>query len=180
MKNNKAITLIALVITIIVLLILAGITVAQLSNNGLFESAKVAKEKYANSKEKEDLEIDVYSNEIENYINGNRNFSNISYSLNEQDTGLKWLDGKKIYQKTYTANNITIANNGTEFANNDFSNIYCILGAETVCIQDATLRYDSIYASKSKSSNTNKIYLYCAEGTSEVNYITLRYTKISE
>ena len=44
-KDNKAITLIALVITIIVLLILAGIAVAGLSGNGLFDRTKIAKEK---------------------------------------------------------------------------------------------------------------------------------------
>lgn len=36
MKKNKGITLIALVITIIILLILAGITISQLAENGLF------------------------------------------------------------------------------------------------------------------------------------------------
>ena len=45
-KKNKGITLVALVITIIILLILAGISIAQLTGNGLFENAKLAKEKY--------------------------------------------------------------------------------------------------------------------------------------
>ena len=44
MKNNKGITLIALVVTIIVLLILAGITIATLTNdNGVFSNAQKAK-----------------------------------------------------------------------------------------------------------------------------------------
>lgn len=44
MKNNKGITLIALVITIIVLLILAGISIAMLTgNNGLLTKANDAK-----------------------------------------------------------------------------------------------------------------------------------------
>ena len=44
MKNNKGITLIALVITIIVLLILAGITIAMLTGeNGLLTNANKAK-----------------------------------------------------------------------------------------------------------------------------------------
>ena len=46
MKNNKGITLIALVITIIVLLILAGITIAMLTgDNGLLTKANDAKAK---------------------------------------------------------------------------------------------------------------------------------------
>ena len=44
MKNNKGVTLIALVITIILLLILAGITIGSLiSGNGLFSKAEYAK-----------------------------------------------------------------------------------------------------------------------------------------
>ena len=45
-KKNKGITLIALVITIVVLLILAGITIAALrGDNGILTRAKEAKEK---------------------------------------------------------------------------------------------------------------------------------------
>ena len=50
-KENKGITLVALVITIIILLILAGITISSLTNTGLFEKAKEAKEKTANATE---------------------------------------------------------------------------------------------------------------------------------
>lgn len=41
-KENRGITLIALVITIIILLILAGITISALTNQGLFKNAKEA------------------------------------------------------------------------------------------------------------------------------------------
>lgn len=45
MKNNKGITLIALVVTIIVLLILAGVSIAMLTGeNGILNRAKEAKE----------------------------------------------------------------------------------------------------------------------------------------
>ncbi len=39
MKKQNGITLVALVITIIILLILAGISIAALSNQGLFQKA---------------------------------------------------------------------------------------------------------------------------------------------
>ena len=46
MKNNKGITLIALVITIIVLLILAGVAISMLSGeNGILRQAADAKTK---------------------------------------------------------------------------------------------------------------------------------------
>ena len=53
-KNTKGITLVALVITIVVLLILAGISIQAITNTGLFENAKRAVEesKYANAEEK--------------------------------------------------------------------------------------------------------------------------------
>ena len=52
-RENNGITLIALIITIIVLLILAGVAVAQLSENGLFEKTRIAKEKYDEAERKE-------------------------------------------------------------------------------------------------------------------------------
>ena len=49
-KRNKGITLIALVVTIIVLLILAGVTIAMvLGQDGIFKKAQTAKEMTAES-----------------------------------------------------------------------------------------------------------------------------------
>ena len=64
-RKQFGITLIALVITMIVLLIIAGITVAQLSGNGLFDRTKLAKEKYKNSENTQDSIISQYQEEIE-------------------------------------------------------------------------------------------------------------------
>ena len=44
-KKNKGITLVALVVTIVVLLILAGISISALTNTGIFQKAKDAKQK---------------------------------------------------------------------------------------------------------------------------------------
>ena len=55
--RNKGITLIALVITIIVLLILAGITIMGLTESGLFKNAKIAKQKTRYAFAKEIIEI---------------------------------------------------------------------------------------------------------------------------
>ena len=59
--SKKGITLIALIITIVILLILAGITIAQLTGHGLFEKAKLAAEeaKYANAAEKVKLAVNA-------------------------------------------------------------------------------------------------------------------------
>lgn len=57
-KNAKGITLIALVITIIVLLILAGVTIATLTgNNGLLTKANHAKTETTEAGAKEQVQI---------------------------------------------------------------------------------------------------------------------------
>ena len=61
MMKNKGITLIALVITIIILLILAGITINAITKeNGLFSRAREAKEKTIEKQEEENKIIDSY------------------------------------------------------------------------------------------------------------------------
>ena len=65
-KENKAITLVALVVTIIILLVLAGITIATLGGeNGLFTKVKLGKERYAISEAKEKLELEITNLQIE-------------------------------------------------------------------------------------------------------------------
>ncbi|MCI8617894.1 MAG: hypothetical protein HFJ60_06635 [Clostridia bacterium] len=56
-KNNKGITLVALVITIIILLILAGITINSLTGSGLFKKAELAKEETLIAQYKEKIEL---------------------------------------------------------------------------------------------------------------------------
>ena len=60
MKNNKGITLIALVITIIVLLILAGVSIAMLTgNNGILTQANTAKTDTAKSEAVEKINMEL-------------------------------------------------------------------------------------------------------------------------
>ncbi len=63
-KSTKGITLVALVITIIILLILAGISISTLTNTGIFEKAKEAKQKSENAQKEEDKLISEYEKEI--------------------------------------------------------------------------------------------------------------------
>ena len=66
MKKNKGITLIALIVTIIILLILSGIAIATLGGeNGLFARVKLGKERYAISEAKEKLELEIANLQIE-------------------------------------------------------------------------------------------------------------------
>ena len=64
-KESKGITLIALVITIIVLLILAGVTIATLTgDNGLLQKTTTAKQENENAKELELIKLAVGSAKI--------------------------------------------------------------------------------------------------------------------
>ena len=56
-KKNKGITLVALVITIIILLILAGISISALTNTGIFGKAKDAQTKSALAEAKEKMTL---------------------------------------------------------------------------------------------------------------------------
>lgn len=70
--KEKGITLVSLVVTIIILLILAGISIAQLTGSGLFESAKQAEQKSKEAQEKEEGILEDYENKIAGYIDGTR------------------------------------------------------------------------------------------------------------
>ena len=59
-ENNKAITLIALVVTIVVLIILAGVAISlTLGDNGIFNKAKYGKEQYQIAEAKEHIEMKI-------------------------------------------------------------------------------------------------------------------------
>ena len=72
MRKTKGITLIALVITIIILLILSGISISALTNQGLFKNAKLAKEKAEKEQKKETSLLDQYESELNKYIENGR------------------------------------------------------------------------------------------------------------
>ena len=63
-NRDKGITLVALVITIIILLILAGITISSLTNTGIFGRAKEAKEKTQQAQRNEQEILSQYMDEL--------------------------------------------------------------------------------------------------------------------
>ena len=70
-NGQKGITLVALVITIIILLILATISIQALTNTGLFQKANEAKEKTKNATENQATILNEYEDELNKYISGN-------------------------------------------------------------------------------------------------------------
>jgi len=72
MRNKKGITLIALVITIVVLIILAGVAInLSVGENGIFKKAQDAREKYNVESIREKVEIGIMNQEIEEIALGN-------------------------------------------------------------------------------------------------------------
>ena len=69
LKGQKGITLVALVITIIVLLILAGVTITlTLGENGIFKTAEKAGENYTQAQREELEGLNAFQNTVDRVI----------------------------------------------------------------------------------------------------------------
>ena len=74
MKNNKGITLVALVVTIVVLLILAGVSInLVLGNNGIIAKAKDAETKFAEASQNDLKGMNGLIEQMESTLNGSGN-----------------------------------------------------------------------------------------------------------
>ena len=69
--KEQGITLIALVITIIILLILAGISISALTNQGLFKNAKIAQNATEKAEAEQGQRLNEYEDEINKYLSNN-------------------------------------------------------------------------------------------------------------
>ena len=70
LKRNKGITLVALIITIIILLILAGVSLSFVFNGGILDKAQQAVNEYENASQKEQNLLDQIDKYIENELDG--------------------------------------------------------------------------------------------------------------
>ncbi len=88
-KQNRGITLIALIITIIVLLILAGVTInLTLGENGIFKTAENAGKNYTQAEQEELEGLANFENTINNIIGGTGTGSLTPGKRYDQDTDL--------------------------------------------------------------------------------------------
>ena len=74
-KLSKGITLVALVITIIILLILAGISISALTNQGLFKNAKAAQNATEKAEKEQGQRLNEYEDEINKYLGNSKDES---------------------------------------------------------------------------------------------------------
>ena len=113
MKNNKGITLIALVVTIIVLLILAGVSIAMLTgDNGILSRASESSVSNAIGEGKD--QVALYIAELSaNYYAAKYNGANVTptYTAGDElvdyidsaETNIEALSKTNLYTVTYTA-----------------------------------------------------------------------------
>ena len=162
LRRNKGITLIALVVTIIVLLILAGISIAMLTGqNGILNRAAEAKEKTRAAQEDENEKLQGYEKIINQYAENlpigeetTPYLPNSTFSKKEGDlaTGLVIQDANQneyvwVEVPTTIYNNTTYNNNGANKPQN---------ADEWKKIRDCLKAYTSDYSNSDyKDTNTD-------------------------
>lgn len=127
-KSSKGITLVALVITIIILLILAGISISALTNTGIFEKAKDAKQKSDEAALDQNTKLDEYESEINAYLPGQNNGGEGQGSGINANTIASATDTEKANNYYGKSVNYTSANGvtGWKIFYADTNNIYLI------------------------------------------------------
>ena len=166
MKNNKGITLVVLVVTIVVLLILAGVSInLVLGNNGIIAKAQEAKTKQAEASENDLKGMNSLIEQMESTLNGSGNggktepetvpylpSDDFHYDTSTSvDTGLVIKDAngneyvwvvvpKSLYSNTnYNSNNAKKPSSSTDYANIEY------------CLQ----QYTAIYRNGTSYSDTH-------------------------
>ena len=134
MKGRKGITLIALVITIIVLLILAGVSIAMLTgDNGILKQANKAKSETSSAKEDEETKL----KQNEDYITESLiNWDTVSEDIYKlSDDGVLSIKDKETAKK-YTNIKIPSEINGTKITTIDERGFECFTNLKNVIIPE--------------------------------------------
>ena len=125
--KERGITLIALVVTIVVLLILAGVSISALfGDNGIINKAKEAQNKINESVENDQKNLNELSNWLDNQINGKTSEETTG---GEETTTVKWTQNKTTVTNgttTYTVGDDYTYNCGVE----GYTGGWKVLGAE--------------------------------------------------
>ena len=138
-KENKGITLVALVVTIVVLLILAGVSInLVLGENGLITQAQEAKRKTEEATQNEIAGIDNLSKEIERYSfeggSWNETLGVCTPKLGTNMVGVYWSDGTKndsgLYNASTTSTAVEVTSEQEGFSWSEWYNYVKIDGTE--------------------------------------------------
>lgn len=111
----------------------------------------------------------------------------LSYSTTEQNTGMKWLDGKSIYQKSFNIG--SLPNTSTKNVSVDVADIYEVIRLGGIAI--TANKYSVPLPDTNPNDNTNATRLYYNGNTKQISvqtgmdrsgyngYVTIWYTKTS-
>jgi len=161
MKNQKGITLIALIITIIVMMILVGVSVTVALNSGLFKVAQGAAKNTVDARENELLLAEGIINvngediDIKDYINSLQGGEKITFTLDgeqrEVAKGTTW--------ETYFSNQI-LEDDGCDLANCNYYEVeYEYLGVDASF--DGAIYFNRRFQCECGNiSNGNFVYLF--------------------
>ena len=138
-EKEKGITLVALVITVVVMLILAAVAICSVTGDGLFSKTRQAAETYENASKTEAEQMQTLMNEIDKYLTGNTGNEGVdpeevavvgdfvNYSVQVDSNGNDVIDEGETYDKWRIL----------DFENNGHMEIVCyngpsfILGSST-------------------------------------------------
>ena len=168
----KGITLVALVVTIIVLLILAGVAISfTIGDNGIFRKAQDASKIYENAQKNETISLEEISNYIDDVNKGNINNGEDEEEINKNEpnapilkTGMTAI---KFNEPTETSNGTVIETNTNESQWYNYENkklitellIYSIIGllaiASYFCIFN--ILFSNIQSRKKDFANLKSI-----------------------
>lgn len=102
----------------------------------------------------------------------------LDYSTTEKNTGMKWIDGKPIYQKTITFTNITISKTGVKIG--EIETIDNIIEAQGHVIENGGMVYGIPDLDLRWYVNNTDVLLLCYYASSwniDSGYLTIKYTK---
>ena len=162
-KLNKGITLVALVITIIILLILATISIQSLTNTGLFKRAQEAKNATENAEAEQAEMLNEYENALNNYSQGIKKQSVEEITLNKKTMTLE-IGKQETLIATIKPDNVS--NKNIIWKSND-ENIATVTDGTVIAVSEGTTTI--IATSQEKSDikaeciikvERTKLYLY--------------------
>ena len=181
-KKEKGITLVALVITVVIMLILAAVAIGSVTGDGLFNRTRQAAEAYENASKKESDQIQELMNEIDEYLteeNDNEGVDPgevavvgdfVNYSVKVDSNGNDVIDEGETYDKwrildlDNNGHMEIVCYNGPEFtlgsdtdknrAKSDYANAIKILNDESVPYGEGTYGYSTRHLG-SDPSNPN-------------------------
>ena len=161
MKNERGITLIALVITVILMLILAGVAISALTGDGgLFDKSLKSAEAYEDASQKEKKQIDDLMNEIDGYIG--------DLTADKKAPSVAKLEVSNITDTGFTLtatgkDNVAVAKYEFYIKNGDGS----FALEKTIETEDTTVTYDVTGKNAQENSYVYKLKVYDKVGNSK-------------